>query len=70
MKDVISEHEINVNIEHFKNGNYNLMHKNLHHIGISISYDMGWQKRSTGRIYDSLSGHVFLLVLFLNMWFN
>ena len=37
------------------------MHKNLHHIGISVSYDMGWQKRATGRIYDSLSGHGFFV---------
>ena len=37
------------------------MHKNLQHIGISISYDMGWKKHSTGRIYDSLSGHRFFI---------
>ena len=30
-------------------------------IGITVSYDMGWQKRSTGRIYDSLSGHGFMI---------
>ena len=30
-------------------------------ISISVSYDMGWQKRSTGRIYDSLSGHGFFI---------
>ena len=30
-------------------------------IGIIVSYDMGWQKRSTGRIYDSISGHGFMI---------
>lgn len=28
---------------------------------IIISYDMGWQKRSTGRIYDYISGHGFMI---------
>ena len=33
-----------------------------HHIlklGLAISFDMGWQKRSTGKLYDSLSGHAY-----------
>ena len=33
-----------------------------HHIlrlGLAISFDMGWQKRSTGKVYDSLSGHAY-----------
>ena len=29
-------------------------------VGIAVSYDMGWQKRSTGKLYDSLSGHGFI----------
>ena len=28
---------------------------------IAVSYDMGWQKRSTGKIYDSMSGHGFMI---------
>ena len=28
---------------------------------IVASYDMGWNKRSTCRVYDSLSGHAFLI---------
>ena len=32
-------------------------------IGINVSFDMGWQKRSTGRNYDSRSGHAFLIGL-------
>ena len=30
-------------------------------IPISVSYDMGWNKRGGGRVYDSLSGHGFLI---------
>ena len=30
-------------------------------IGIAVSYDMGWQKMSTGRVYDSISGHGYLI---------
>ena len=61
MKGIISENKIEKNVQYFKKGEYVKMHKNLHHIGISISYDMGWQKRATGRIYDSLSGHRFFI---------
>ena len=60
MKDIMSAELIETNIEYFKSKQYAKMAPNLQHIGISISYDMGWQKRSTGRIYDSLSGHGFL----------
>ena len=30
-------------------------------IGIAVSYDMAWQKRSSGHVYDSLSGHGFFI---------
>ena len=29
-------------------------------VGLAVSYDMGWQKRSTGKLYDSMSGHGFI----------
>ena len=29
--------------------------------GLTLSFDMGWSKRSSGNRYDSLSGHAFLL---------
>ena len=29
---------------------------------LTVCFDMGWQKRSSGNKYDSLSGHAFLLV--------
>ena len=33
------------------------------YVGLDVSYDMGWQKRSSGRRYDSTSGHSFLIGL-------
>ena len=30
-------------------------------VGLTISYDCGWQKKSSGRKYDSKSGHAFLV---------
>ena len=29
--------------------------------GLTVSYDMGWQRRSSGNNYASLSGHGFLV---------
>ena len=34
---------------------------NIKRIKIVASYDMGWNKRSTGRVYDSIYGHSFLI---------
>ena len=30
-------------------------------IPISVSYDMGWSKRRCGKVYNSLSGHAFVI---------
>ena len=30
-------------------------------IGLTVGYDMGWSKRSSGHKYDSMSGHAFLV---------
>ena len=30
-------------------------------VGLTVSYDMGWNKRSSGNRYDSLSGHAFII---------
>lgn len=30
-------------------------------IKLTVCFDMGWQKRSSGHRYDSLSGHAFLV---------
>ena len=33
----------------------------LNNVKLTCSYDMAWQKRAGGRIYDSLSGHGFII---------
>ena len=33
----------------------------LNTLVLAVSYDMGWQKRSTGRRYDIISGHGFIV---------
>ena len=30
-------------------------------VKLTVTYDMGWQKRSSGRRYDSSSGHSFII---------
>ena len=30
-------------------------------VKLTVTYDMGWQKRSSGRIYDSSSRHAFVI---------
>ena len=30
-------------------------------VGLVVSYDMGWQKRASGNVYSSKSGHVFVV---------
>ena len=30
-------------------------------IGLTVSYDMGWNKRPSGHRYDSLTGHAFTI---------
>ena len=49
------------NIKLFESKEYNKIDERLRTIAISFLYDMGWQKRATGRIYNYLSGHVFLI---------
>ena len=39
-------------------GNYEK--DNNQKVGLTISYDMGWNERLSGNRYDSLSGHCFL----------
>ena len=35
--------------------------KNNNKVKLTVAYDMGWQKRSFGRRYDSSSGHVYTI---------
>ena len=34
--------------------------KNNNKVKLTVTYDMGWQNRSSGRRYDSSSGHAFI----------
>ena len=36
--------------------------ENNNKVKLNVTYDMGWQKRSSGRRYDSSSGHAFIVV--------
>ena len=35
--------------------------KKKNKVKLTVQYDMGWQKRSSGRRYDSSSGHAFII---------
>ena len=61
MKHTFSDDEVTSNIQYFLNNKYDEMDNTLVTIAITVSYDMGWQKRATGNIYDSLSGHGFYI---------
>ena len=52
MEDEMTENETELNIYFFITKQYDKMHKDLQKIGITVSFDMGWQKRSGGNIYD------------------
>ena len=54
-----SEKEFIINCK--RNKKFESLPENLSPIKISNSYDMGWQKRAGGRMYDSLSGHGFFV---------
>ena len=36
------------------------IHALIRKVDLTVSYDMGWQKQSTGKLNDSLSGHGFI----------
>ena len=55
-----SQKEIKEYIQLF-NANSSRIPDKIRPLQLSASYDMGWNKRSTGRVYDSLSGHAFLI---------
>ena len=35
--------------------------KNNNKVKLTVTFDMGWKKRSSGRRYDSSSGHAFII---------
>ena len=65
-KEILSQYSLDLGYEikyeevFDKHGN---THDHLPKVGIKIGYDMGWQKRSGGTKYDSMSGHSFYVGL-------
>ena len=45
---------------YFANNAINIPDKILK-LGLAVSYGMGWQKRLTGKIYNNMSGHEFMI---------
>ena len=40
---------------------YQKREKNKNKVKLTVTYDMGWQKRSSGRKYESSSRHVLII---------
>ena len=55
-----STEEIDKAINAFFSNDHENIPELIRKVGLTISYDMGWQKRSTGKVYDSMSGHGFI----------
>ena len=60
LEGIYTQELIGVYIQNFFT-NSGLIPKEIKELGIIVSYDMGWNGRSTGRVYDSLSGHGYLI---------
>ena len=60
LKDEYSDEEIEVFVTNYLQDSGFIPDK-IKKLPIVASYDMGWNKRSTGRVYDSLSGHAFFI---------
>jgi hypothetical protein len=56
-----SDSEINELIKQVKQNTIENLPASFLPIPLTISYDMGWQRRACGRVYDSLSGHGFFV---------
>jgi len=56
-----TEEEVDKAMDDFINEKWDDVPADILKIGITVSYDMGWNKRSTGKVYDSLSGHAFII---------
>ena len=60
-EDRMNEEELSEMMTKITNGELETIKQKLEDIPLAVSYDMGWQKRAGGRVYDSLSGHGFLI---------
>ena len=61
LKGKYSQIIIDEAVSNFIKGNYDNVPMEILTVGIAVFFDMGWQKRSTGRLYDSMSGHGYLI---------
>ena len=61
LSDEYTENEIDSYAKKIINKEYEDLPDKIKNVGIAVSYHMGWNKRSTGQVYDSLSGHGFII---------
>ena len=61
LSDKYTESKIDSYAKKFINKEYEDLPDKIKNVGIAVSYDMGWNKRSIGRVYYSLSGHGFII---------
>ena len=58
--DIALEEEVSLT-QDFKKLNREDWRTSNEPVGLTMSFDMGWSKRSSGNTYDSLSGHAFFV---------
>ena len=68
MNGKFTDKHIKQNITYFLDREYHRMNASILTIGIIVSYDMGCQKRATGNIYSSLTGHGFYIGCLIKKW--
>ena len=68
MKDKLTAEELKTNEQLVLQDKINEMNPDLPPTSLTMSYDMGWQRRSGGRLYDSLSDHGFLIGCRTKSW--
>ena len=57
----MTTYQINNVMATIKVDTYDKVDKRIYTISASVSYEMRWQNRLTGRIYDSMSRHGFFI---------
>lgn len=60
LKGEYSDDEILKHVQYFQE-NEGFIPEIIKKVEVVASYDMGWNTHITGRVYDSLSGHAFLI---------
>ena len=59
LKRKIEYEKLDQLIKHIANDDLPSIDESLNSVSLDVTFDMGWQKRAGGRVYDSLSGHGF-----------